>query len=248
MRGERIQIPLKMGHYGVSDSSFKWHFTSRLIMVKHWMLWFSRWSGSVLLRNPIALWFSRWEREGGCEPLVPPPPPSWSAHAVFNIINMYTPINTHQVLLQWWDIHHHHHHQFSSQPIGKISASICEPWHVISNNVAFWQVKTQTSQCSLLLSLETPNDVWLEAWQSKIIQVTSKGYDQTGHMRRLIWGFAGRTYHTVGNPMPRLMYLSCILKKKKTHGSWSVDFIGCQLICAYTGFKNWYRILNKFNI
>ena len=31
--------------------------------------------------------------------------------------------------------------------------------HVISNNVAFWQVKTQTSLCSLLFSLETSNDV-----------------------------------------------------------------------------------------
>ena len=27
-----------------------------------------------------------------------------------------------------------------------------EPPHVISNNVVFWQVKTQTSLCSLLLS------------------------------------------------------------------------------------------------
>ena len=30
--------------------------------------------------------------------------------------------------------------------------------HVISNNVAFWQVQTETS-CSLLLSIETQNDV-----------------------------------------------------------------------------------------
>ena len=35
------------------------------------------------------------------------------------------------------------------------------PRHVISNNVAFLQdlVKTQTSLCSLLLGLESPNDV-----------------------------------------------------------------------------------------
>ena len=32
-----------------------------------------------------------------------------------------------------------------------------EPWHVISSNVVFWQVQTQTCLCSLLLSLETPN-------------------------------------------------------------------------------------------
>ena len=31
--------------------------------------------------------------------------------------------------------------------------------HVISNNVVFSQVGTQSSLCSLLLSLETPNDV-----------------------------------------------------------------------------------------
>ena len=34
-----------------------------------------------------------------------------------------------------------------------------EPWHVIYNKVAFLQVYTQTSLCSLLLSLETPNFV-----------------------------------------------------------------------------------------
>ena len=36
---------------------------------------------------------------------------------------------------------------------------IYELRHVISNNMAFWPVYTQTSLCSLLLSLETPNDV-----------------------------------------------------------------------------------------
>ena len=38
------------------------------------------------------------------------------------------------------------------------------------------------------------------------MQATSKGSDQTVRMRRLIWGFAGRIYHIVGNPMPRLNY------------------------------------------
>ena len=32
-----------------------------------------------------------------------------------------------------------------------------EPRHVISNNVAFWQVQTQASLCSPVLSLETPS-------------------------------------------------------------------------------------------
>ena len=34
-----------------------------------------------------------------------------------------------------------------------------EPRHVISNNVAFWQVLPQTSLRGILLILETPNDV-----------------------------------------------------------------------------------------
>ena len=34
-----------------------------------------------------------------------------------------------------------------------------ERQHMISNNLAFWQVLTQMSLCSLLLSLETPNAV-----------------------------------------------------------------------------------------
>ena len=41
-----------------------------------------------------------------------------------------------------------------------------EPQHVISNNVAFWQVQTQTSLCSLLLSLETPKCVQPVAYHS----------------------------------------------------------------------------------
>ena len=39
------------------------------------------------------------------------------------------------------------------------------------------------------------------------MQVTSKGSDQTAHMRRLISGFAGCTYHIVGNLMLRLNYV-----------------------------------------
>ena len=57
---------------------------------------------------------------------------------------------------------------------------------MISNKVAFYQVKTQTSLYSLLLSLETPNDVQSVAQHSYNIQATSKGSGQTAHMRRLI--------------------------------------------------------------
>ena len=38
-------------------------------------------------------------------------------------------------------------------------------------------------------------DSALKLRQGEIFQVTSKGSDQTAHMRRLICGFAGRTYH-----------------------------------------------------
>ena len=41
----------------------------------------------------------------------------------------------------------------------KVQITIIKPQHVISYNVAFWHEKTQTSLCSLLLSLENPNDV-----------------------------------------------------------------------------------------
>ena len=34
----------------------------------------------------------------------------------------------------------------------------------------------------------------------------SKGSDQTARMRRLTWGFAGRTYHIFGNLMSRLIW------------------------------------------
>ena len=78
--------------------------------------------------------------------------------------------------------------------------------HVISNNVAFWHMKTQTSLCSLLWGLETPNCVQSAAWQSWNTQATSKGSDQTARMRRVIWDFAGCTYHIVGNLMHWLNY------------------------------------------
>ena len=45
--------------------------------------------------------------------------------------------------------------------------------------------------------LETPGGVRSVAWQSGSAQATIKGSDQTARMRRLIRGFAGRTYHIV---------------------------------------------------
>ena len=40
----------------------------------------------------------------------------------------------------------------------------------------------------------------------KDIQATSKDSDQNARMRGLVWGFAGRTYHIVGNLMLRLKF------------------------------------------
>ena len=79
------------------------------------------------------------------------------------------------------------------------------------------------------------------------MQATCKGSDQTARMRRLIWGFAGRTYHIVGNLMSQLIvdtsykvqwYRICLIHKKppwafnrhqikphnKQHPSWSSKY------------------------
>ena len=45
----------------------------------------------------------------------------------------------------------------------------------------------------------------------RIFKVTSKGSDQSAHMRRLVWAFAGRKYHIVGNIMPQLKYSGQVL-------------------------------------
>ena len=63
------------------------------------------------------------------------------------------------------------------------------------------------SLCSLFLSLETLNGIEPVAKQSYNTQATSKGSDQPARMCRLIGGFAGRTYHIVGNLMHWLNYL-----------------------------------------
>ena len=77
-----------------------------------------------------------------------------------------------------------------------------EPRHVIPNNATFLQVKSRTSLCSLLLRLETTNDVRAVAQESQNIQATSKGSDQSARMRRL----ACRIYHIVWNLMVWLIF------------------------------------------
>ena len=76
-------------------------------------------------------------------------------------------------------------------------------------------------QCGILTSVDSDEpvqpffDFRNSKWSSvsiintpKNIQETSKGSDQTGFLRRLIWGFVDRTYHIVGNLMLRLKYLN----------------------------------------
>ena len=41
------------------------------------------------------------------------------------------------------------------------------------------------------------------------MQATSKGSDQTARVRRLIWGFAGRTYHIVWKSHVAAQLYSC---------------------------------------
>ena len=52
--GERIQIPLKVGHnWPASETPFEWRFAGGSMMAQHWMLaWFFRDSGPVLLKKP----------------------------------------------------------------------------------------------------------------------------------------------------------------------------------------------------
>ena len=47
--------------------------------------------------------------------------------------------------------------KYGFPPDGDGNVLTFEPQHVISNNVAFWHVYTQTHLCSPHLSLETPN-------------------------------------------------------------------------------------------
>ena len=66
-------------------------------------------------------------------------------------------------------------------------------------------------QCGILTSVDSDEPVQppFKLQSSKLcsvsIEATSVVNDQTAHMHRLIWGFAGRTYHIVGNLMSRLI-------------------------------------------
>ena len=73
---------------------------------------------------------------------------------------------------------------------------------------------------------------------------TRKGSDQTAHMRRLIWDFAGRTYHIVGNLMLRLkcslqMTLQNIFSLSAiTSGFRQIRILYFTALCAYIQQRN----------
>ena len=74
-----------------------------------------------------------------------------------------------------------------------------EPWHVIFQQCGI--LTRVGSDGHVQPPFKLTNSKW---WSVSFFQAISKGSDQTARMRRLIWGFAGRTYHIVGN----LMYFS----------------------------------------
>ena len=73
-------------------------------------------------------------------------------------------------------------------------------------------------QCDILTSIDLDqpvqppfklrNSKWRSFSSLTVIEykATSKGSHQTARMRRLVWAFAGRTYHIVGNLMSPLIY------------------------------------------
>ena len=96
-------------------------------------------------------------------------------------------------------------------------SSPCTPYRQAKNNE--WTATCDFQQCGILTSVDsdqplqptfkfrTPNDARSVAEHSYNIQATRKGSDQTVHKGRLVWAFAGRTYHIVGNLMSRLKYV-----------------------------------------
>ena len=90
---------------------------------------------------------------------------------------------------------------------------IIEPRHDKTNKVTLRPAKTQISRGI--------RPVWSESslctqWVAKdpsFLHTDSENSDQTGRMPRLIWIFAGRTYHFVGFVMRRLIWLLRILSQ-----------------------------------
>ena len=92
-----------------------------------------------------------------------------------------------------------------------------------------WAATCDFQQCCILTSVDSyetvqppykpRNSKWCSVSSLTLIEylATSKCSDQIARMRRLIWDFAGRTYHIVGNLMSRLKLIS-------RWGSWHENF------------------------
>ena len=92
------------------------------------------------------------------------------------------------------------------------------PWESWSIWAATWQ-NQQSGMCAQRrLRSAWASAVWSESslcaqWVAKdpsLLHAECKDSDQTGRMPRLIWVFAGRTYHFVGFVMRRLICFLCI--------------------------------------
>ena len=82
------------------------------------------------------------------------------------------------------------------------------------------------------------NSKWYSVSSLTIIGYSSdsKGSDQTVCLRRLIWGFAGHTYHIGENLMSRLIYLRYTLEKQQTvlHYKLYIDLSIASVISCHT--------------
>ena len=81
-----------------------------------------------------------------------------------------------------------------------------KPRHVISHNSVGSDEPVQPP-------FKLKNSKWfsVSSLTDQNIQATSKGYNQTACLCRLMWGFAGRTYNIVGNRISRLICIYDLL-------------------------------------
>ena len=111
-----------------------------------------------------------------------------------------------------------------------------EPPHDKTNKMSVCPAKTQISLGIRPVWLESSLSAWRKLGSLATHWAHSEDSDQTGRMPRLIWVFAGRTYHFVGFVMRRL-----ILKKNKFcmnyFGTFTGPLLMMQTLSAYT-YKN----------
>ena len=129
-------------------------------------------------------------------PKMPPPPPQMSHVLFVEILHPVDFVNITHVKSKFncWSIKNH-------------SWTLRGPMLSYTFINSYSQVSDPGPKCPLVWKKREDNE------NSKNIQATSIGSDQSAHMRRLIWAFAGRTYHVVGNIMLRLICFSWEIRK-----------------------------------